>query len=76
MIDITDEAKGKFWTVLDAARVGENIVYCRGPSCTGHHRHDAMDAHTRGLVALVQKRNGYADFSYVAQKLDPKRRKK
>jgi len=76
MIDIKDEPKGKFWSVLHEARPGENIVYSRGPFCTGRHRHDAMDAYNRGLVTLVQKRNGYADFSYVAQKLNPKKANK
>lgn len=76
MIDITDKPKGEFWTTLHAARVGENIVYHIGRHCGGVHRQDAMDAYDRGLVTLVQKRDGPGMFAYIAQKLDPKRRKK
>ena len=75
MIDIKDEPKGKFWSVLHEARIGEQIVYSRGASCTGHHRESAMDAYQRGLVTLVQKRNGPADFSYVAIKIKPRTQK-
>lgn len=75
MIDITGEKKGYFWTTLHEARIGEQIVYARGASCNGVHRQDAMDAYERGLVTLVQKRNGPADFSYIAQKLQPRKKK-
>jgi hypothetical protein len=75
VIDITKESKGMFSTTLREARPGERIIYARGLSCTGHHRHDAMAAYQRGLVILMQKRNGPSDFDYIAQKLDPKRRK-
>jgi hypothetical protein len=73
MIDITGEKKGAFWDVLTAARPGEQIVYARGPSCVySAHRQDAMKASGGGLVALVQKRNGPGDFSYIAQKRSKK----
>jgi len=74
MIDITGEGKGKFWTVLHEARIGEQIVYSRGPSCTSLHRHDAADAYERGLVTLVQRRNGPSDFSYTAVKIKPRKK--
>jgi len=76
MIDIKNEPKGKFWIVLHEARPGENIVYHEGPNCGGSHRTDAMDAYDRGLVTLVQSRAGPGMFNYIAQKLDPKRKKK
>ena len=76
MIDITGEGKGKFWTTLHEARVGENIVYHVGRHCGGVHRVDAMDAYERGLVTLVQKRDGPGMFAYTAQKIEPKRKKK
>ena len=76
MIDIKDEPKGKFWSVLHEARPGENIVYHVGRHCAGAHRTDAMDAYDRGLVTLVQSRGGPGMFIYIAQKLDPKRKKK
>ena len=74
MIDITGEKKGYFWTTLHEARIGEQIVYARGSSCTGVHRHDAMQASDEGLVSLVQKRNGPSDFSYIAQKIKPRKK--
>jgi hypothetical protein len=74
VIDITGEKKGYFWTTLHEARIGEQIVYTRGSSCTGVHRHDAMQASDEGLVSLVQKRNGPSDFSYIAQKIKPRKK--
>jgi len=76
MIDITNEGKGKFWTTLNEARPGENIVYAKGSTCNGPHRADAAEAHDQGLVTLVQRRRGYADFEYIAQKLARKGKKK
>jgi hypothetical protein len=75
VIDITGEKKGAFWSVLHEARPGEQIVYARGVTCNGVHRQDAMQASEEGLVALVQKRNGTADFSYIAQKLQSRKKK-
>lgn len=74
MIDITNEGKGKFWTTLHEARIGEQIVYARGSTCNGIHRYDAMQASDKGLVSLVQKRNGPSDFSYIAQKIKPRKK--
>jgi len=73
MIDITEQRKGAFWTALHEAQPGDNIVYARGSSCTGVHRHDATQASDEGLVSLVQKRNGPSDFSYIAQKIKPRK---
>jgi hypothetical protein len=75
MIDITSEGTGKLWSVLYEARIGEQIVYSRGKTCNGVHRYDAMSAYERGLVTLVQKRNGPADFSYIAVKIKPRTQK-
>lgn len=75
MIDVTNEGKGKFWTTLHAARPGENIIYARGSTCNGPHRADAAEAQAQGLVTLVQRRKGYADFEYIAQKLARKGKK-
>ena len=76
MIDITKHPKDGFWLALEDAAVGESIVYHTGPYCGGCHRRDAMDAYARGLVSLVQSRVGPEMFNYIAQKLDPKRKKK
>lgn len=75
MIDITDKPEGEFDSVLRSARIGEHIVYYRGASCSGPHRTAARNAYDRGLVALLQRRNGRADFTYIAQKLTPRRGK-
>lgn len=74
MIDITGEKKGYFWVAFHEARTGEQIVYARGSTCVGAHRHDAMQASDEGLVSLVQKRNGPGDFSYIAQKNKPRKK--
>lgn len=78
MIDITTECRGAFWSTLLAAPAGEGIIYARGSTCKGVHAIDAMDASDRELVALVQKKNGPFDYSYIAQKLKskPKRTKR
>ena len=71
-MDIVKGRKGEFWSALHEAQTGEKIVYSRGVTCTGYHRVDAMEAYNRGLVALVQRRNGPANFSYIAIKLKTK----
>ena len=75
MINITKDMRGRFWPVLHEARIGEQIVYHRGPTCGGNPRHDAMSAYDKGLVTLVQKRNGPEDFSYTAIKIKPGKKK-
>lgn len=74
-MDIKDEPKGAFWTALGKTEIGSNIVYHVGGHCGGPHRVDAMEAYERGLVTLVQSRGGRGVFIYIAQKLDPKRKK-
>lgn len=76
MIDVSGEPKGKFWSALDESEIGGSIVYHVGQHCGGPHRIDAMDAYDRGLVTLVQSRGGPGMFIYIAQKLNPKRKKK
>ena len=76
MIDITTKRKGAFWDTLIAIPAGERILYARGDMCDSVHRGDAMHASDRELVALVQKKNGPFDYSYIAQKLKPKKGKR
>ena len=76
MINIIDKQYGAFLETLAVAKVGEHIIYARGDECNGHHKDDVLDAYRRGLVTLVQKKHGPSDYSYIAQKLDPKRRKR
>ena len=69
MIDLTkDNSPGAFWAALHEAEPGDPIVYHIGQHCGGQHRSDAMDACEKGLVSLVQKRNGPGSFIYIAQK--------
>lgn len=75
MIDISSQPSGKFWDALSEAEVGTPIVYHIGLHCGGSHRRDARDAYERGLVTLVQKRNGPGNFIYIAQKIEPRKKK-
>lgn len=76
MIDITTRRKGAFWDTLIAVPAGEHIIYARGATCESVHKSDAMQASDRELVALVQKKNAPFDYSYIAQKLKPKKTKR
>lgn len=75
MIDISDKPKGAFWRTMEELTTGEGLIYARGLVCNGPHKADAADAYRWGIATLVQRRNGTDDYSYIAQKLDPKRRK-
>jgi len=76
VIDITTKRKGAFWDTLIAVPAGEHILYARGDTCSSIHKADAMQASDRELVMLVQKKNAPFDYSYIAQKLHPKRSKR
>lgn len=75
MIDITKEKAGAFAEALETAEVGEGIIYFRGWPCSGPHRKAANEAYAAGLVTFVQRREGPSDYSFIAQKLAPKKRK-
>jgi len=72
--DITTDTKpGAFERAISELERGTAVLYARGPTCCGPHRHAAIRAYNEGKVTLVQRRirpstsNRAGMFDYLAQ---------
>jgi hypothetical protein len=58
-----------FRNLLTRAKVGEEIVYHKGPWCDGPYANDAWKAYEAGMVVLYQRRSGAYMFEYCAKRV-------
>jgi hypothetical protein len=75
-ISIARQGKGTFPTSLEAAAVGDEIIYHVGKYASGPHKDDALQAALNGKCFIFQRRLGQELFSYVAVKASPKHEKR
>ena len=64
--------KQEFMEAVMSCNPGEKISYHRGKHCGGFLKPAATELYERGVVTLVSKKHGPADFEYFVVKLKEK----